>query len=240
MRGSCDVLAVGAHPDDVEVFMGGTVAKLTAKGFSVLIADLSPGEPARHAPAGVRDEEARRAAQILKADRITLGFQDRLVTDSLDSRLAVARLIRARRPRWVFTSAGSGVHPDHKAVTDIVTNAVFYARLPKWDEVPGGQVLSGTAPHEIDRLFFGHCRMEAPWDRFDFAIDVSAFYGQKLAALASYQSVFSGGQAELLARFGAADRYVGSLVGVEYAEPFWARGPILLEDPTVVQSIRFG
>lgn len=55
--------------------------------------------------------------------------------------------------------------------------------------------------------------MEAPWDRFDFAIDVSAFYGQKLAALASYRSVFSGGQAELLARYGAGDRYVGSLVG---------------------------
>lgn len=100
MRGSCDVLAVGAHPDDVEVFMGGTVAKLTAKGFSVLIADLSPGEPARHAPRGVRDEEARRAAQILKGDRITLGFQDRLIADS-DSSLATAAW---RRPGTASTS----------------------------------------------------------------------------------------------------------------------------------------
>jgi LmbE family N-acetylglucosaminyl deacetylase len=49
------------------------------------------------------------------------------------------------------------VHPDHAAVTDIVVHGVFYARLPKWDEVSGGDVLEGTGPHEIERLFFGHC-----------------------------------------------------------------------------------
>ena len=52
--------------------------------------------------------------------------------------------------------AGAGVHPDHAAVTDIVVDGVFYARLPKWDEIVGGDVLAGTEPHEIERLFFAH------------------------------------------------------------------------------------
>src|SRR5262245_9777626 len=71
----------------------------------------------------------------------------------------------------MFTTAGAGVHPDHKALTDIVTHGVFYSRLPKWDEVPGGEAFEGSEPHEIDRLFFGHCRMEPAWDPFDLAVD---------------------------------------------------------------------
>ena len=77
------------------------------------------------------------------------------------------------RPWYVFITEASGIHPNHKAITDIVVNGVFCARLPKWDEVPGGERLADTAPHEIQRLFFGHCRMEAPWDRFDFVVDVT-------------------------------------------------------------------
>lgn len=240
MRDRYDVLAVGAHPDDVEVFMGGTVAKLVAGGWSVLLVDLSAGEPARHAPSGVRKEQATRAAAVLGADRTMLTFQDRMIADTPECRLAVAEQIVRYRPRFVFTSEGCGVHPDHKAVTDIVTNAVFYARLPKWGEVPGGERLAAFEPHEIERLFFGHCRMESPWERFDFAVDVSDTYGQKLAALAIYESVFSGDQAELLDRYSAEDRYVGSLVSVRYAEAFKARSPLLVDDPTVFHPVRFG
>jgi LmbE family N-acetylglucosaminyl deacetylase len=163
-----------------------------------------------------------------------------MIQDTPGCRIAVAELIRRHRPRFVFTSEGCGVHPDHKAVTDIVTNAVFYARLPKWEEVVGGELLVDTEPHEIDRLFFGHCRMEAPWERFDFGVDVTVTYERKLAALAAYESVFSGDQLELLERYGAEDRYVGSLLGVRYAEAFKARSPILLDDPTVIGRVRFG
>lgn len=239
-RDRYDVLAIGAHPDDVEVFMGGTVAKLTGAGLSVLLVDLSSGEPARYGASGVRAEQATRAAAILCADRITLDFQDRMIADTPDCRMAVAEQILRFRPRFVFTSDGCGVHPDHKAATDIVTNAVFYARLPKWDEVPASERLAGTAPHEIDRLFFGHCRMESPWERFDFAVDVTDTYDRKLNALAVYESVFSGDQAELLERYSAEDRYVGSLVSVRYAEAFKARSPLLVDDPTVFRRVRFG
>lgn len=235
-----DVLAVGAHPDDVEVFMGGTVAKLVSRGLSVLLVDLCSGEPTRHATHGARAEQAARAAAILGADRITLPFQDRMIRDTPETRLAVAEQIRRFQPRLVFTSEGCGVHPDHKAVTDIVAHAVFYARLPKWDEVPGGEHLASTTPHEIERLFYGHCRMETPWVHFDFAVDVSETYDQKLAALAAYESVFSGDQAGLLDRYSAEDRYVGSLVSAHYAEAFKSRSPLLVDDPTVFRRVRFG
>src|SRR3990172_6342240 len=168
-----DVVAVGAPPDDVEIVMGGTIATLTAGGLRVLIVDLCDGEPTRYAPHGARREQAARAAELLGARRTILDFHDRLLEDTPSTSMALAAVIRRHRPRVVFTSDGSGVHPDHKAVTDIVTHAVFYARLPKWKEVPGGDVLADSEPHEIERLFYGHCRMERPWREFDFAVDVT-------------------------------------------------------------------
>ena len=140
----------------------------------------------------------------------------------------------------MLTTDGAGVHPDHKAVTDIVTHAVFYARLPKWHEVPGGETLADTEPHEIDRLFYGHCRMERPWPEFDFAVDVTDVYDRKTAAIDVYRSVFSGRQATRLERFRIEDQYVGSLVGVEYAEAFKSRSPLLVVDPTLFLKTPFG
>lgn len=235
-----DVLAFGAHPDDMESVMGGTMVKLTRLGLTVLLVDLTDGEPARYGDRGQRAAQARKAAEILGVDRRQLEFPDRMLRDTIDVRMAVARLIRTHRPSMVFATAGSGVHPDHKAATEIVINGVFYARLPKWDQVPGGAALADSEPHEIERLFFGHCRMESPWERFDFAVDVTDVYDVKLAALEAYESVFQGPQRDLLDRYGAEDRYVGGIVGVSAAEPFCARSPLLVEDPTVFRATRFG
>lgn len=235
-----DVIAFGAHPDDLEVVMGGTSAKLVRKGLSVLFVDLCEGEPARHAGRGERHAQAIKAAEILGVERTTLTLQDRLIADTVEARLQVARLLRKYRPHMVFTTAGSGVHPDHKAITDIVIHGVFYARLPKWDEVAAGEQLKDTEPHEIGRLFFGHCRMEPAWDRFDFAVDVSDVYEAKMASIRVYESVFSGDQATLLDKYNAEDRYVGSLVGVQYAEAFRSRSPLLVDGPEVFLKTRFG
>ena len=235
-----DVVAFGAHPDDLEVVMGGTAAILVRDGMRVLFVDLCDGEPARHASAGVRQTQAEQAAGILGVRRMTLPLRDRFIRDTIDARLAVARVLRLHKPRLVFTTAGAGVHPDHAAVTNIVVYGVFYARLPKWDEVAGGEVLDGTDPHEIERLFFGHCRMEPPWSGFDFAVDVSEVYAQKMSAVRVYESVFSGDQATLIDKYSAEDRYVGSLVEVRYAEAFKARSPLLVATPGVFVKARFG
>ena len=82
------------------------------------------------------------------------------------------------------------MHPDHQAVTDIVVNGAFYARLPKWDEVNGAPgAIEGTEPHDIDRLFFARCRMEPAWRSVDFSVDISDAYERKQAAIAAYTSV---------------------------------------------------
>ena len=241
MNQHLDVIAFGAHPDDIEVAMGGTMAKLADKGLTTLLVDLCDGEPTRHAPRGVRQAQAAEAARILGATRLTLAFADRLIQDTVEARLQVARLVRVYRPRYVFTSKGSGVHPDHKAVTDIVVNGVFYARLPKWDEVNGAAAaLEGTEPHEIDRLFFARCRMEPAWSSVDFAVDISDWYDRKRAAIAAYASVFHGDQARLVERYAAEDQYYGSLFAVRYAEPFQARSPLLISDPTLFEKVPFG
>ena len=80
---SFDVIAFAAHPDDLEVSMGGTALKLVEAGLRVLFVDLTDGEPARYAPAGVRRENATRAAEILGVERLILDERDRLLQDSL-------------------------------------------------------------------------------------------------------------------------------------------------------------
>ncbi len=82
-----DVLAFGAHPDDVEVAMGGTIAKLSDKGLTTLLVDLCDGEPTRHASRGARQVQAAEAARILGVTRLTLDFADRLIQDTVEARL---------------------------------------------------------------------------------------------------------------------------------------------------------
>ena len=77
-----------------------------------------------------------------------LTLQDRLIQDTVEARIEIARLLRTFKPRTVFTTQGSGVHPDHRAVTDIVVHGVFYARLPKWEELAAGERLRDLEPHE--------------------------------------------------------------------------------------------
>lgn len=149
-----DILAIAAHPDDIEVAMGGTAAKLAAQEHRLLMVDLSDGEPARHAAAAERRKQAEKAAQILGVDRTILDLQDRFIQDTLQVRLHVAYLIRKHQPKWVFSTTDCGVHPDHKVVRDITDGAIFYSRLPNWDKIPGGEILAKTEPWEIDGLFF--------------------------------------------------------------------------------------
>lgn len=235
-----DIFALSAHPDDIEVAMGGTAAKLSAQGFKLLIVNMCDGEPTRYGKPGIRKEQAAKAAKILGVDYTMLGFQDRFITDTLEARLQVAKLIRQHQPKWIFSTTECGVHPDHKAMRDITDGAVFYARLPKWDEISGGEALADSNPWEVERIFYYYCRMEPVWQRFDFAMDVSDFYAKKKAAMAAYEAVFSGQQSKLLPRAENADRFFGGLVGVEYAEIFQCRSPVLIDDLSVFGKARFG
>ena len=226
-----DALVIAAHPDDAEVQMGGTLAKLADRGRRILLVDLTDGEPAEFAERGVRAKQARAAAAVLGVDRLTLAFPDRLLEDSRESRLAVARLIREHRPRWVYGTGEACIHPDHAAAVTITRAAVFLARLGQWERVPGGEDLAGQEPWAVDRLFFPHCKMEPPWSDFAFAVDVSAVYERKRQALACYGSIFMPADDRLLALYEAEDRYYGSLCGVAHAEVFRSAAPLLIDDP---------
>jgi N-acetylglucosamine malate deacetylase 1 len=237
---SYDALVIAAHPDDAETQMGGTLAKLSDKGQRILLVDLTDGEPTEFAEAGVRARQAGEAARILGVERLTLGLQDRLLTDTMETRLEVARLIREHRPRWVYGTGEACVHPDHAATVGLTRAAVFLARLGQWERVQGGELLTEQEPWVVERLFFPHCKMEPPWGEFAFAVDVSAVYERKRQALAIYQSIFQAKGDRLLALYEAEDQYYGRMLGVAYAEIFRSASPLLVEDPTVFRPAIHG
>jgi LmbE family N-acetylglucosaminyl deacetylase len=228
-----DSLVIAAHADDAETQMGGTLAKLADRGQRILLVDLTVGEPTEFGEPGARARQAAEAARILGVERVTLAGQDRLLSDGPEVRLEVARLIRAHRPRWVYGTGEASTHPDHAAAVTITRAAVFEARLGQWDRVPGGERLAGQEPWMVERLFFPHCKMEAPWGEFAFAVDVSTVYERKRQALAAYQSIFRAEGDPLLAMYEAEDQYYGRLLGVAYAEIFRSASPLLVDDPTL-------
>ncbi|MGE5139243.1 MAG: PIG-L family deacetylase [Rudaea sp.] len=229
-----DLIVIAAHPDDAEVQMGGTLAKLALKGQRALIVDLCDGEPADYGAPGLRREQAMRSASILGVERTILHQQDRFISDSIPARLELARLIREHRPKMVFATTDACVHPDHAAVKALATAAVFYARLGNWERVPGGELLTGSERWEIERLFYPHCKMEPAWGEFAFAVDVSETYPLKQRALSEYKSLFQvDGGDQLLELYEAEDAHMGRLFGVRYAEVFKSASPLLVPDPTV-------
>jgi LmbE family N-acetylglucosaminyl deacetylase len=237
---SYDALVIAAHPDDAEVQMGGTLAKLADRGQRILLVDLTDGEPTEFAERGVRACQAAEAARILGVDRVTLDAPDRLLVDTPAARLAVARLIRTHRPRWVYGTGEACVHPDHAAAVGLIRAAVFLARLGQWERVPGGERLADQEPWAIERLFYPHCKMEPPWGAFAFAVDVSDVYERKRRALAAYGSIFQPADDRLLALYEAEDRYYGAMLGVAYAEPFRSGAPLLVDDPAVFRPAIHG
>ena len=237
---SYDALVIAAHPDDAETQMGGTLAKLSDQGQRILLVDLTEGEPTAFAEAGVRARQAQEAARILGVERITLRLQDRSLSDTLQARLRVARLIREHRPRWVYGTGEACVHPDHAAAVGLTRAAVFLARLGQWERVPGGELLADQEPWAIERLFFPHCKMEPPWAEFAFAVDVSAVYERKRQALAAYQSIFQQQGDRLLALYEAEDQYYGRMLGVAYAEIYRSAAPLLVDDPTIFRPALHG
>ena len=145
-----DVLAVGAHPDDIEIACGGTLAKLAQQGHRVGIVDLTDGEPTPGSPGPeVRLAEARRAAEVLGAvHRVTLDLPNRRLFDTFEARVALAKEIRKHRPRLVIGLGGKTptASPDHYQASLIIEAAAFYAKLTKWDEH-----FAGLPPYVVPR-----------------------------------------------------------------------------------------
>ncbi|MBS3957434.1 MAG: bacillithiol biosynthesis deacetylase BshB1 [Clostridiales bacterium] len=212
-----DIVCIGAHPDDVEIGMGGTIAALVAEGHEVALIDLTDGEPTPAGSVETRIAEAKEAARLLGVtERRTLTLPNRYVFDSVEARIELAEVLRELGPRVVFAPYPLDAHPDHVAAAAIVDGARFYAKFTKTS-------MTGE-PHYVPRLYrylAVHLRLaRAP----AFVFDVSAHLDAKLLALRAYRSQFVANErnAGAIDSIEAAARAWGAMIGVAAGEPFFS------------------
>jgi len=188
---SLDVIAVGAHPDDVEIGCGGTLARLVQQGYSVGIVDLTDGEPTPGSPSPeVRLAEAAEAARILGVHRVTLDFPNRRLFDGFEVRVELAKIFRRFRPRIVIGLDGPTpmASPDHAEAAKIIDAAVFYSRLTKWDET-----FDGLEVHTVEQQAWyslAFASLEPPPGPARFVVDISETLEIKLQSIRAYQTQF--------------------------------------------------
>ena len=215
-----DVMAVGAHPDDVEIACGGTLARLGQQGYRVAIVDLTNGEPTPGSSGPeMRLAEARKAAEILGvAVRRTLDLPNRCLFDSFSARIALAREIRRFRPKIVLGLAGKTpmASPDHWQAMQITDAAVFYARLSKWDDEFGGLPVHTV----MKQLWYplGFSPFEWPEGGGRFVVDISATLAIKMEAIRAYASQFPPEKARVFQLVEGLNRVFGVGAGFEAGE----------------------
>src|SRR5450432_2737692 len=176
------ILIIGPHPDDQELGMGGTIAKLVAQKHKVHLIDMTNGEPTPHGTVETRAKESAEAARILGTSRTILGLPNREVVHNLESRHKMAALIRVHRPNILFVPYPIDAHPDHVAVTKIAEDARFDAKLTK-SKIPG----EPWYPKRIIYYFCTHLRLNfTP----NFCIDITDTLEQKIESVKCYASQF--------------------------------------------------
>ena len=226
-----DVVAVGAHPDDVEIACGGTLAHLVELGYRVAIIDLTDGEPTPHSSAPeVRLEEARQAAETLGVQlRKVLALPNRRLMDCFEARVLLAAEFRRLRPRLVigFGEKTPMASPDHWQAMQITDAAIFYSRLTKWDEH-----FCGLPPHTVERHLYFRLALDADqWMDCGHPLtcDISMTLEKKVAAIRCYQTQF-GHKSYIFDRVRAAAIVAGMAAGMNAGETFVAVRPLASYD----------
>ncbi len=214
------IVCVGAHPDDVEIGMGATVAKFAAEGHEVTLIDLTDGEPTPQGTHETRMLEAARAARSLGAMRRTLDLPNRYLFDTVEARTTLAEVLRETRPDVVFAPYPQDAHPDHIAAASIVDAARFYAKFTK-------TAMRGEPhyPTRIYRYMAVHLRLvREP----SFVVDVSDHLDAKLIALRCYESQFESNTANagIIDMMKATAEMWGRTIGTSAGEPFFAAEPV--------------
>ena len=240
-----EVVAVGAHPDDVELGIGGTLAKLANDGIRTGIIDLTNAEPTPsnekyRSPddfdpdyADKRLAEARKAARILGVERITLDLPNRRLYDSFEARCELATIFRKWRPKVVITMYGKTLmaSPDHNQAQLITESAIFYSRLTKWDKY-----FENLPVHRIKSLLYFPVRFIDlhPEGYTSFLVDITNFVDLKEKAILEYKSQGFVESRTGLSHFPSLilnwNKNLGSRIGVEYAEHLVSPIPLRIED----------
>jgi N-acetylglucosamine malate deacetylase 1 len=226
---SLDVLAIAAHPDDVEQTCGGTLIKMAEKGYRTGVLDLTAGDMGTRGTPEQRLEEAEAAAKILLASqRENMRFPDARLENTISARMSLALKIREMRPRVVILPYWEGRHPDHYRATELGYEACFLAGLKKLDEY--------SEPHRPYKILYSSLYANVTPS---FVVDISAQFERRMAALLAYRSQYGssaeGGdlfpqEQEIRERLGAVARFYGNLVGVKYGEPFVVKEAMVVED----------
>lgn len=228
-----DVLAFGAHPDDVELFAGGTMAKMAALGYSTGIVDMTRGELGTRGTAALRRQEAAKAAEILRVKvRENLGLSDGEVSVTPQARLKVIRLLRKYRPHLVLTHYWDDRHPDHAHTSRLVAEAVHHSGLAK--------IKTGQERHRPRAILYFKV---PPHTIPSFIVDVSDHIEQRTAAIAAHRSQLFDpssrepsttlSQPDFLTHVESIHSFYGTLIGKKKGEAFHIKGILEIKDPVL-------
>lgn len=180
-----DILAMGAHPDDVELGCGGTLAKEIARGKKVGILDLTRGELGTRGSAEIRDQESAAAAKILGVEvRENMAFRDGFFVNDEKHQMEIIKIIRKYQPEIVLTNAVEDRHKDHGKGSELTSTACFLSGLRRIETTYKGQKQEAWRPKHV--LHYIQWRDLEP----DLVVDISGFIEQKIEAVKAYKSQF--------------------------------------------------
>jgi bacillithiol biosynthesis deacetylase BshB1 len=218
----CDVLAIGPHPDDVELVIGGTCAALAKAGRRVVAVELTRGESGTLGDARTRERESQRAGRILGlAARENLGLPDAALEFTLPYRRAVAAVVRKWRPEVILAPLYEDAHPDHVVAGRLAEAAFFEARLKK--------IAGGEEPWFTRLIFYYPCRT---YRHPSLVVDVTDVYAIKRRAMNAHRSQApsrsfrAAGYNDVFSSVEVRDRFFGGLIGRPYGEGLVATGPL--------------
>ncbi|NLF31175.1 MAG: bacillithiol biosynthesis deacetylase BshB1 [Planctomycetes bacterium] len=221
-----DALILSPHPDDAELAMGGTIARLVAEGRRVAIVDVTSGEPTPYGDEATRAGETAAAnAALGHPRRENLALPNRWLEVTIANRKVMAAVIRRYRPKVLFIPFRLDAHPDHLAVHELGIRARFDAKLTKTD-IPG----EPWYPPRVVQFFCTHLKLSI---QPTFLIDTSDHAAAKRRAIDAYQSQFYVGRdkpGEVPDMVAEIDAYFGSRIGRPFAEPFYTDEPIAVSD----------
>jgi len=228
-----DVLAIAAHPDDVEQTCGGTLIRMAELGYRTGVLDLTAGDMGSRGTPEIRLTEADAAArEMLLAWRGNMRLPDARLENTVSVRMSLAAEIRALRPRVVILPYWEARHPDHYRASEMGFEACFLAGLKKLDEE--------TQPHRPAKILYSSLYANVTPS---FVVDISAQFERRMAALFAYDSQYGEQpdaadlfpqRQEIRERLGAIARFYGNLIGVKYGEPFVVKEAMRLDDITTM------
>ncbi|HUR97476.1 MAG TPA: bacillithiol biosynthesis deacetylase BshB1 [Pyrinomonadaceae bacterium] len=228
-----DILAIFAHPDDVELTVGGTLLKMKHLGYRTGALDVTRGEMGTRGTAEGRAGEAKKAGEILRLDvRENLGLPDGHVFCDDESRTKLVRVLRQLKPRVILTHQTDDPHPDHNHISQLVRESARLASMRRYDEETGGEKI--PVPNVAHNIFSRNVRPS-------FVVDISDFLEEKMAAIRAHSSQFYDPtstepetrltSSTFLNELEIRSRFFGSLIGTAAGEPFYVREALNIDDP---------